>query len=233
MYKPNVRLFIMYPVSNMVEFMRELINRALQHVFLDFEFIILDNASDYDTDLVLRSYVDKGINFIRNDYNIGDYAYSNKGMQSVLGKYIIVTNTDDVGMLEWLERQIDYLKEYSDVLAVGSDCIFLSNGKRQNVACSYKNALMALLVNSSLIHPILTVRTNILRQLNRYNELYSYLADYDLVCRLALLGKVENLDEPLMRYRWHSSQISVLNKEEQKSYADEIRGNYAGIYQSL
>ena len=47
-----------------------------------------------------------------------------------------------------------------------------------------------------------------------------------MFCRLALRGKIENLTEPLILYRWHSSQISVLKRGEQKSYADDIRLKY-------
>ena len=222
----NVLVSVIMPVYNMAEFVGEAIDSILQQTFSDFEFIIIDDASDDGTDLVIRSYIDKRIVFVRNDFNIGNYASRNKGMRQARGKYIAVMDADDIAMPERLERQIDYLEKHSDILAVGTDCLFLSNDKLKNVVNSYQDILIALLENNSFVHPSLTIRTDILRQLNGYDEQYYYSADYDLACRLTLLGKVENLAIPLMQYRWHSSQISLSNKVRQKSYADEIRRKY-------
>ncbi|WP_301705440.1 glycosyltransferase [uncultured Parabacteroides sp.] len=222
----NVLVSVIMPVYNMAEFVGEAIDSILQQTFFDFEFIIIDDASDDGTDLVIRSYIDKRIVFVRNDFNIGNYASRNKGMRQARGKYIAVMDADDIAMPERLERQIDYLEKHSDILAVGSDCLFLSNDKLKNVVNSYQDILIALLENNSFVHPSLTIRTDKLRQLNGYDEQYYYSADYDLACRLTLLGKVENLAIPLMQYRWHSSQISLSNKGRQKSYADEIRRKY-------
>lgn len=221
-----VLVSVIMPVYNMAEFVGEAIDSILRQTFPDFEFIIIDDASDDGSDIILRSYTDKRIVYERNDTNMGNYASRNKGMLRAQGKYIAVMDADDIAMPERLEKQIGYLEKHSEVLAVGTDCIFLSNDKLKKVVNSYQEILIALLDNNCFVHSSLMIRTDILRQLNGYNEHYYYSADYDLISRMALLGKVENLAEPLMQYRWHSCQISVTNKEKQKLFADEIRLNY-------
>ena len=52
----------------------EAIRSILQQTFFDFEFIIIDDASDDDTSLVLRFYLDERIVLVRNNSNIGNYA---------------------------------------------------------------------------------------------------------------------------------------------------------------
>lgn len=222
----NVLVSVIMPVYNMTEFVGEAIESILQQTFSDFEFIIIDDASDDGTDSVVRSYTDERIVLVRNDSNIGNYASRNKGMQQARGKYIAIMDTDDIAMPERLAKQFDYLEAHLDVLAVGTDCVFISNGQQKKVVGSYQDILFALLDNNCFIHPSLMIRVDVLRQLNGYDERYYYSADYDLVCRLALRGKIENLTEPLILYRWHSSQISVLKRNEQKGHADDIRLKY-------
>lgn len=65
-----------------------------------------------------------------------------------------------------------------------------------------------------------------MRKYGGYDEKYVYSSDYDLMSRFSLAGKVENLPEVLMMYRWHASQISQLHRDEQKTYAYDIRRKY-------
>ena len=58
----------------MAELVDEAIRSILQQTFFDFEFIIIDDASDDDTSLVLRFYLDERIVLVRNTSNIGNYA---------------------------------------------------------------------------------------------------------------------------------------------------------------
>ena len=222
----DILVSVIMPVYNMVEFVRAGIDSILQQTFSSFEFIIIDDASDDGTDHVVRSYEDSRIVFVRNCFNIGSYASRNKGMRRARGKYIAVMDADDIAMPERLMKQVDYLEAYPDMLAVGTDCMFVPNGLQKKVVGSYQDILTALLNNNCFVHSSLMIRADVLRLLNGYDERYYYSADYDLFCRLALRGKIENLTEPLILYRWHSSQISVLKRGEQKSYADDIRLKY-------
>lgn len=214
------------PVYNMAEFVDEAIRSILKQTFFNFEFIIMDDASDDGTDLVLRSYLDERIVLIQNDSNIGNYASRNKGMWLARGEYIAVMDADDIAMPDRLEKQVSYLEKHSDVLAVGSGCISLPGGILREGLFSYREIQLALLNNNCFVHSSLMIRKDILLKLNGYNERYYYSADYDLVCRLVAAGKVENLIEPLVGYRYHPFQISVLHKEKQQLFADEIRLKY-------
>lgn len=70
------------------------------------------------------------------------------------------------------------------------------------------------------------IRMEALRELGGYNEAYRYASDYDLVCRLVLYGKVENLPDILMIYRCHPDQISQKRMRLQQMYAEQIRTHY-------
>lgn len=221
-----VQVSVIMPVYNMEKFVGEAMTSILRQTFTDFEFIIVDDASDDATGGIINSCQDSRIVYCKNDRNRGNYYSRNKGFRIAQGKYIAVMDADDIAMPDRLEKEVAYLEASPDVLAVGTGCIFFSNDKPEKIVSAYSEILIGLLLDNCIVHPSLMVRTDVLRQLNGYDEYFYYSADYDLVCRLALLGKVENLAVPLMRYRWHSSQISVSKKEEQKKFADEIRLKY-------
>lgn len=222
----QVQVSVVMPVYNMDNFVEEAVISILQQTFVDFEFIIIDDASNDATVEILNKFKDNRIIRCVNDCKRGNYYSRNKGIQLAKGKYIAMMDADGIAMIDRLEKQVTYLEENHDVLAIGTDCFFLANNNQKNVVCSYSEIMIALLDYNCFINSSLIVRSDVLRQLNGYDEHYYYSADYDLACRLAQLGKVENLAFPLMIYRWHSSQISVLKVEKQKLYADEIRNKY-------
>ena len=97
---------------------------------------------------------------------------------------------------------------------------------KRNLPLSYEDVQIALLSDNHFLHSSLMVRTEAMRKIGGYDEKYVYSSDYDLLSRLALSGKIENLPDILMMYRLHDTQISQLYKKEQKGYADEIRRKY-------
>lgn len=221
-----VLVSVIMPVYNMAKFIESAINSIFQQSFSDFELIVIDDASEDGTDAVVQSYKDRQIIFERNSCNVGNYVSRNRGMQLAQGKYIAVMDADDIAMPDRLEKQVAYLEEHSGVLAVGSGCISLPGGVLRNGVSSYQEIQLALLNNNCFVHSSLMIRREILLNLNGYNERYYYSADYDLVCRLVAAGKVECLADPLVGYRYHPYQISVLHKEKQQFFADEIRQKY-------
>ena len=218
----RIEISVIMPVYNMVEYVGDAIESILNQTFSKFELIIIDDASTDGTDRVLYSYVDYRIMIERNERNIGNYASRNKGIQKARGKYIAIMDADDIAIPTRLEKQISYLKIHPNVLAIGSDCIYIPINQKKSRAFTYLDIQIALLENNCFVHSSLMIRADILRQLHGYDEYYYYSSDYDLACRLVLLGEVENLSDPLILYRWHASQITTLHGEEQKKYADEI-----------
>lgn len=93
-----VQVSVIMPVYNMVEFVGQAINSILQQSLSDLELIVIDDASNDGTDMVVQSYKDRQIIFVRNSHNIGNYASRNRGMQLAQGKYIAVMDADDIAM---------------------------------------------------------------------------------------------------------------------------------------
>lgn len=221
-----IDISVIMPVFNGEKYLREAIDSILQQTFGRFEFIIIDDASTDSSLAIIRSYVDERIVLICNEQNMGNYPSRNKGLKIAVGKYICVMDADDVAYPKRLELQYQYLEASPHLWALGTRLDFSIPGMKWPLPSSHELLMIGLLQGNVFLHPSLMIRTDVMRKYGGYDERYVYSSDYDLMSRFSLAGKVENLPEVLMMYRWHESQISQLHKDVQKAYAYDIRRKY-------
>lgn len=217
---------VVMPVYNAELFLEESIESILNQTFTDFEFIIIDDGSSDRSLEIIKSYSDKRIQVLENRSNRGNYYARNKGYRASSGKYICVMDADDISFPERLEVQYTYLEFHKDVLAIGSTCSYLPFYRLKPLPYNYDEIKLALLGDNCFVHSSLLIRSDAFSRVNGYDEQYIYSADYDLMCKLSLLGKVENLRKPLVSYRWSDVQISQLHVNEQKYFATKIAKQY-------
>jgi len=222
--KPGVSVIM--PVYNVALYVGRAIESILQQTFTDFEFIIIDDGSTDSTWEIVCSYQDDRIIRIQNETNQGNYPSRNRGMKLARGKYIAVMDGDDIAWPERLKKQFNHLETHPHLLAVGSDFEYTVESCQGGIPYQPYEVLVSLLKGYYILHPSLFIRTAVIRSLKGYNESYCYAADYDLTCRIALLGPLEVLPEVLMTYRKHSRQITSKNKEQQAEYALAICKKY-------
>ena len=133
-------------------------------------------------------------------------------------------DSDDIALPHRIEAQLSFLEAHDNILAVGSQ--FHSDYGISMRPSDYEDIKISLLKNNVFLHPSLLIRKNTLDEINGYNESYLYSSDYNLVCDISLKGKIINMNDILMKYRIHDSQISSKHFYQQKHYADLVRKNY-------
>ena len=136
-------------------------------------------------------------------------------------------DADDVAYPNRLQTQYEYMETHSDVLVLGAGTMFWPDWK---IKMNDESIRAVLLLNNCFVHSSLFVRRETMIQLGGYDEQYVYAADYDLVTRIALLGKLEILDVPLVYYRWHDNQITMYKQKEQYAFAEKIRQSYCTVF---
>ena len=222
----DIFIAIIMPVYNEAQYIQNASDRSLQQSFPFFELIVVNDVSTDKSDTIIRSYIDERIVYVNNPKRQGNYTCRNQAIRMAKGKYTAMMDADDIAMLDRLEKQFNYLETHPDVLAVGSDRISIPMNSYDAVPHTHEEILLALLRGNAFVHSTLMVRTSVLKELCGYDEQFYYAADYDLVCRLALCGKLANLPEPLVKYRWHAGQISQKYSEEQARYGAKIQRKY-------
>ena len=222
----DIFISIIMPVYNEAQYIQNAINSILQQSFPFFELIVVNDASKDRSDAIIRSYTDERIVYVNNPKRQGNYICRNQAIRMAKGKYTAMMDADDIAMLDRLEKQFNYLETHPDVWAVGSDRISVPMNSYDTVSHTHEEILLALLRGNAFVHSTLMVRTSVLKELSGYDEQFYYAADYDLVCRLALRGKLANLPEPLVKCRWHEEQNSQKYLEEQARNEAKIQRRY-------
>jgi glycosyltransferase involved in cell wall biosynthesis len=217
---------VVMPVFNMGKYVGEAIQSILTQTFTGFEFIIIDDGSNDNSWDVIRSFEDERIFAVKNDSNLGNYPSRNRGMRLARGKYIAVMDADDVAFPIRLRTQFDFMEENPDVLACGSAYQIMNSNKIKRYNCEYEKIKYNLIANLCMPHPTIMFRKDCLNNSSFYDEKFRYAADYDFICRLAMIGKIINLEEALLYRRFHDEQISKACFSEQDKYAREIQYEY-------
>lgn len=217
---------VIVPVYNTEHYVQKAIESLLNQTFPHFELILVDDASSDSTPAILRTYSDERIVGLSNPTNRGTYFSRNRALQIARGKYVCIADADDVSFADRLEKQFTYLETHADTLACG--CRYVTFGNEQPAALpeTYEEIAGALMEGSPVLGASLMIRTDVLRRLGGYDLRFSYAADYDLCCRLALEGKIVNLPETLLRYREHGKQQSYVYRLEKEFFLQGARRKY-------
>ena len=214
---------VIMPVYNAERHLNDAVCSILTQTFQDFELLIIDDGSTEQSLPILYSFKDPRIQILTNETNRGTYPTRNRGLQLAKGKYIAVMDADDIALPDRLLTQYNYMEKHTDVCVIGAGTMFWPYSDMQPNADSIR---AVLLLNNCFIHSSLFIRKELMTSLGGYDERFTYAADYDLVCRIALKGKLEILQQPFVQYRWHDQQISICKKEEQQYFAEQIRNAY-------
>ena len=217
------------PAYNSEKYIAEAIESILNQPFTEFEFIIINDGSTDNTAEVVRQYTDKRIKFIDNQKNQGLIAVLNQGLDLCRGEYIARMDSDDISHPQRFEKQLKYMDENPDVGVVGGWIQKFGETVKTNQIFKYPSQLYLLdlfLHGCKFAHPTAMIRTSVLRE-NKiyYNPQYPHAEDYGLWMQIARFAPIHNLQEILLNYRWHDTNVSVLHKQIQLDSAERVRRN--------
>ena len=100
------------------EYLQVAIDSILQQTYIDFELIIVDDASPYHLESIVNQYNDNRIVFHRNENNIGGknlVSNWNKCIKYAKGEYVILASDDDIYSPFFLQQVDERIKDYPDV----------------------------------------------------------------------------------------------------------------------
>ena len=209
------------PVYNSERYLPIAIESILAQTFRDFEFIIVnDGSTDSSLEIIQRFQgMDPRIRILDLPHQ-GITKSLNSAIRLAQGKYIARMDTDDISMPERFEKQYQYMEAHPEIAVCGSGVLIIDEEgdviKKDRVICSpEKIEKRHLSGKCSLKHPSVIIRADVLRKVNGYNEDLPYAQDFDLWLRIGEIGKLENLREPLIKYRRWADNISSRKKREQ------------------
>ena len=139
-------------------------------------------------------------------------AVLNAGVAAGNAPYVARIDADDVMTRHRLRRQIDFLDSNPATVVLGSSAAEIDSsgrdlGYRQGSGNPSQTKLR-LLWRNPIIHPTVMFRRSAFEQVGGYSEEARLTEDYDLWLRMAVLGEIQSIDEPLIAYRLHAAQTS-------------------------
>jgi glycosyltransferase involved in cell wall biosynthesis len=184
------------------------INSILSQTCQNLELIVVDDCSTDATASILASYTDPRLKLFRNETNLNVVASRNRCLAYATGQFVAMLDHDDLSAPTRLAKQIAYLEANPKTVLLGTTARILQDGQISEMnhpRVSTPGLIMWLLhVANPLICSSIMFRAAAARKLNIFmRDNYRYADDYDFYHRMAALGPIARLDEPLTIYRLH------------------------------
>jgi len=216
------------PVHNAASFVSQAVESILGQSFGDFEFIIVNDASNDDSLSELSRFQDDRIVLINNNRKLGISVSLNIAIRKAQGIYIARQDADDVSLPDRLLQQMDYLKINSGVGLLGSGTYWIDSlgATKRTWKQPVDNATLQerLLYSCPFCHGSVVFRKSCWMQSGGYDEGLAAAEDYDLWLRMGETWDVANIRQPLYLYRWHDNMSSAkISDLEQKRRCVDIR----------
>jgi len=123
-----------------------------------------------------------------------------------------------------LERQVAYLNDHPECVLVGSRVLIIDpDGGELTVlgrALSHEQIVDDFLANRGqmVYHPAVMYRRQVVIGLGGYDDRMVEAEDLDLFLRLAEVGRIINLPEPLLKYREHLKKSGRVRAKQLEPY---------------
>ena len=215
------RVSVALPVHNCERYVAEAIESILAQTFTDFEFLIVDDGSTDGTLPILNRFAarDSRIRVISRP-NTGIVGALNEMLGLARADLVARMDADDVALPVRFERQVRYLDEHPECVMVGSRVTIIDPDgdalTEMGDALSHEQIVTDLLnyKGQMVYHPAVIYRRKAVLDLGGYRPECREAEDLDLFLRLAEVGQIVNLPEPLLKYREHRAKAGISRSNE-------------------
>jgi glycosyltransferase involved in cell wall biosynthesis len=217
---------------NTERYIASAVRSILAQTFRDFELILIDDGSSDRSPDICRQLAseDSRIRLISRP-NKGLTKTLNEGISLATAPLVARMDADDLSSPTRFEKQVAYLNQHPDCVCVGSRVTLIDPYDSPISVTDHKpahDAIDADLLKGigwAIVHPAAMMRTDPVRRVGGYREQFTTSQDLDLWLRLAEIGKLANLEEPLVQYRQHFESVASTKHEEQWRVKSEIVGD--------
>jgi len=210
---------VILPLYNQAHYVADALGSVLSQTCGDLEVIVVDDGSTDDGLQVVKAQPDSRVRPLRQA-NQGVSVARNRGIEMAKGDYIAFIDADDLWLPTFLERSLAFFNQHPSVSTVYTNVIQGVNARaRIDVSACPEGIVKDYFLSVLRYHRHLgipssaVIRKEALRQAGGFPAGVKYYEDHDLWMRLAWVGKVGFIAEPLSFYRDNpSGAMSRLEK---------------------
>jgi glycosyltransferase involved in cell wall biosynthesis len=199
--KPLVSVII--PTYNRANLIGRAIQSALDQTYRNIEIIIVDDASNDNTEEIVTKFHNINVVYIRHNCNKGGGAARNTGIKASNGQFIAFLDDDDEWLNDKLEKQVKTIMTLSSEWG-GIYCGFhrITDKKIKTIEVFKKGNLKTELLKEQLdigsSSTLLFIRKIIL-EIGLFDETFERNQDFELLIRFFRKYKLFSVKEPLVK----------------------------------
>jgi len=218
------KISVILPAFNAQDYLKEAIDSILNQTFGDFELLIYNDGSTDTTQTIIDRYQDPRIVAFHSPENKGYVHWLNEGIKQAKGEYIARMDADDISLPNRIQLQWDFMESHPEVGVCGGQVEIIGSGELVKKPLTDNEIRWWFFKGNPIAHPSVMLRKSVIDECSiRYNESLRPAEDFDMWWRLAHVTQLANLDEILLKYRFHAQQESTANVGvQQKHYQESL-----------
>jgi glycosyltransferase involved in cell wall biosynthesis len=226
---PDLRplVSVLMAVHNGARYLIDAVESILDQSLNAFEFVIVDDGSTDRSANILARLADRDSRILlRAQEQTGLAQALNHGLHAARGKYVARMDADDISYPDRLSAQVDRMESEPELVLLSASFDYIdSQGEvlKRKIVSTDSEILRRKLTEdrNQFCHPCAMMRREVVGKLGGYRTIVGSSAqDYDLWLRMAEVGGIANLAQPLLGYRVHEEQVSVSNIVAQRHAAE-------------
>jgi len=207
---PKVSICI--PTHNSARYLPQAIESVLKQEFIDYELVILDNASTDNTPALCSGYTDSRVRYLRFEELTNQAGNFNRCLKEARGQYLMLLHADDFLLPGFLADRVSRLDNdpntgfvFGAVRIVDAEGEAVSTKSQWNEDRRFRpgELLDHLLLGCIVSPPSMLVRKSCADEAGPFRMDLTWGHDWDWAIRLAEKGAVRYASEPLAAYRVH------------------------------
>lgn len=204
--KPLVSIIV--PVHNSGKFLPECLRSLTQQSYRNIEIIAIDDFSSDNSLKILRSFAKKykKVRVYKNVKRYGIGITLNRLISKTKGDFVAFASSEDISSKERITKELHFLLNNQDVVAVGSQCYFIrKNNKRigkSNFPLQNKSIYNSPLHGISMQFETVMINKNLIpKDLIKFQTDSTHFVYSDILMKILPYGKFANLPNFLHSHR--------------------------------
>jgi len=221
--KPLVSVII--PTYNRPDYLVQTIKSVVGQTYSNIEIIVVDDGTSGNDNFLICEKFEK-VSYIKIENSGGPAKPRNVGIKEAKGEFIAFVDDDDIWLPEKIEKQISILLSNLEFGLVHCPCQIIDEkgketgqiiGRPGSPDVKHGDVKMRMMGNWTLMMPTPLIRASVLKKVGFFNEqIPPALEDVEFWTRCSFYTKFYYIDEPLVKYRQHTGNIS----RERNKYVD-------------
>ncbi|NND61916.1 MAG: glycosyltransferase family 2 protein [Flavobacteriaceae bacterium] len=213
---------IIVPTYKRTEYLRLTLESMLSQTYQNIEIIVVDDGSPGNENAQLCDQYPK-VSYRKIENSGGPARPRNTGIKMAKGELIAFTDDDDIWLPEKLEKQIAILKAHPEYGLVHGPCMVIDEngtrtgeiiGKPGSPDVKHGDVKLRMMGNWTLMTPTPLIRRVLVKNVGFFSEeMPAAGEDTEFWIRCSFYTRFYYLDEPLVEYRKHDSNISSNNEK--------------------